>query len=307
MKEPWYIIANPTAGHGAVAACLDELCEALQEVGLSYLVRNSDRPNHAITLVEEGIVKGFRKIITVGGDGTNNEVVNGILRQTIIPSTDIQYALLPCGTGNDWVKEYQIPRKIRDWMAMLHGGKTILQDIGKVVYHNLGQQQERYFANVAGMSYDAFVVREMSNLRKPINNRLGYLLYGLYYVFRYRIPHAKIWIDGKVNEGNYYLINAGICRYSGGGMQLVPHAIPNDGKLAVTLAGPLTKLGVLLNSYRFYNGKIAGHPKVEIFQVERIRVEHKDEAILLEVDGEYLGTTPVDIEIIPKALRVLVP
>lgn len=307
MENTWYIIANPVAGQGAVASCLNTLCRLLEQENLPFTVRKSEQPNHAMQLVREGIQHGVRKILAIGGDGTNNEVINGILLQQLIPSTDIEYALFPCGTGNDWVREYQIPKDPKTWVEMLKKGKTIFQDIGKVEYQDNSQRRTRYFANVAGMSYDAFVLREMAQLKKPITNRLGYLIYGLYYVFQYKIPPAKVWVDGKLYQDKYYLINAGICRYSGGGMQLVPHAIPDDGQLAITLAGPLTKLGVLLNSYRFYNGKISGHAKVDVFQAKHIRVEHEQEPILLEVDGEYLGKSPVEISILSKALRVLIP
>ena len=307
MKKAWYIIANPRAGRGSVVKCLDELSAMLSDAKIEYVLQFSEGPNHAIALVRDAIDEGYRKIIGVGGDGTNNEMVNGILQQKIVPGTDILYTLLPCGTGNDWVKTYRIPREVHRWIKMLQTSNSTLQDVGWLRYRSDGKTKERYFANVAGMSYDAFVVREMAGLKRPITNRIGYLIYGLYYVFRYRIPAAKIWLDGKARSGKYYLINAGICRYSGGGMQLVPHAIPDDGKLAVTLAGSLSKLGVILNSHRFYNGKIAGHSKVHTFQIKQLRVEHVEKPILVEVDGEFLGTTPVEIRIVPDAIRVLIP
>lgn len=308
MQNTWFIIVNPNAGKGLVAKRLKWLCSRLEQKDIAFVVEKSKAKDHATKLVQAGIARGLRNIIAVGGDGTNNEVVNGIMNQRIIPSQDIRYALLPSGTGNDWIKEYGIPMDLDAWFEMFVKGKTFLQDVGLVSYQSEeGVEKKRYFVNVAGMSYDAFVVREMDLLKKPISSRLAYLLYGLSYVFRYKIPQAQVWIDEKYKTGKYYLINAGICRYSGGGMQLVPHARPADGRLAITLAGHLTKLGVLLNSYRFYNGTIGGHSKVDTFYAKTIRVNHEKAPILLEVDGEYLGTTPVEMKVIKGALQVVVP
>lgn len=308
MQNTWFIIVNPSAGDGIAAKRLEGLCARLEQGGIAYTVEYSKEKNHATRLVEDGIIRGFRNIIAIGGDGTNNEVINGIMNQAIVSPQKIRYALLPGGTGNDWIKEYEIPKDLNAWFEMFIKGKTFLQDVGEVSYLNEeGKEEKRYFVNVAGMSYDAFVVREMALMKKPITNRLAYLLYGLSYVFRYKIPPAKVWIDGEYKTGKYYLVNAGICRYSGGGMQLVPHANPADGQLAITLAGHLTKLGVLLNSYRFYNGTIGGHPKVEVYHSKIIRVTHVKEPILLEVDGEYLGTTPVEMKILKGQLQIIVP
>jgi YegS/Rv2252/BmrU family lipid kinase len=302
----WYLIANPTAGHGTAQKQIANFLTILTANDIKFeLVKTSHR-NHAFDLVKEGIEKGFRKIIALGGDGTNNEVVNGIMLQTEVLTQDITYCLFPVGTGNDWIKEHQIPINLNQWIEMLKTENTFLQDIGLVKYYKNGEQQQRYFANVAGMAYDAYVCGEMDKLKRPLRNRLAYLFFGLYYVFKYTLQKARVHFNGKTIEDYFYLINAGICRFSGGGMQFVPHAIPNDGKLALTLAGRLSKIGVLLNSYRFYNGKIAGHPKVNTFQTDQIKVEAVDQPILIEVDGELLGETPVEISIIPKALRIVV-
>jgi len=303
----WYIIINPTAGKGFVKKHLAQIFSTLDSRNLQYQWVETQKKNHATELTKLGIEKGFRKIMAIGGDGTNNEVVNGILSQNHISSVQITYCLFPVGTGNDWIKEHQIPKDLNTWIKMVLKGQTFLQDIGLVKYIKDGKQEQRYFVNVAGMSYDPFVLEEMEKLKRPITNRLAYLAYGMYYVFKYKIPKARVHFNKQVVEGFYYLINVGICKYSGGGMQLVPHAIPDDGKLALTLAGKLTKLGVILNSYRFYNGTVLGHPKVDGFQTDYIKVEGISAPVLVEVDGEVLGTTPVEFSILKKVLKIIRP
>lgn len=302
----WYIIVNPVAGNGAVQKLMPRIKELLLSEGIEFELAETEYKRHAIDLSKAAIERGFSKIIAVGGDGTNNEVVNGIFLQNTLALSEITYTLLPIGTGNDWIKEHLIPRNLLLWAEMLKEGYTRSQDVGLVSFHNNGIVEKRYFVNVAGMAYDPFVLAEMEKIKRPLN-RIAYLFYSLISIFKYKLQSARIRFNDRLIEDEFYLINVGICRYSGGGMQLVPHARPDDGQLALTLAGKLSKMGVILNSYRFYNGKIANHSKVDTFHTESITVEALDDPIALEVDGEIIGETPVEFKILPGALRIIVP
>src|SRR5690606_1005147 len=110
---------------------------------------------------------------------------------------------------------------------------------------------------------------------------------------KYKIPFLSVLFDGQKKEGQLLTVNIGICRYSGGGMQLVPHAQPNDGLLALTIAGKINPFMVLLVSPLFYLGKIGWHPKVEFFQTKKIVINPLgNEQVLAEADGEFLGQAP---------------
>jgi diacylglycerol kinase family enzyme len=116
-----------------------------------------------------------------------------------------------------------------------------------------------------------------------------------------------VTFDGRTEEDHFYTINAGICRYSGGGMQLVPHARPDDGLLALTLARRISKLEVLLVTPLFYAGKIGWHPAVSMCQAKEILVEGLNgDSVLVEADGEFLGEGPERLGLREKALRVVV-
>ncbi len=189
---------------------------------------------------------------------------------------------------------------------MMKKENTYLQDIGVASYFRNGRQKICYFANVAGMAYDAFVVKYSESNKKWVSNKLMYLFLTLKCLFQYKLQKSKVTFDGQEEENYFYTINAGICRYSGGGMQIVPHAIPNDGLLALTLARKISKLEIILNTYRFYTGTIDKHSKIFTTQAKHIRVEATgNEAVPLEVDGEFLGETPVEFSILNKALRVV--
>jgi YegS/Rv2252/BmrU family lipid kinase len=308
MINEWLVIVNPIAGKGAIKQSWPSLEATLMNTLPIGEVAFSEYRGHAIELAKAGIEAGHHKILAVGGDGTNHEVVNGIMLQKRLSPSAVTYALLPVGTGNDWIKTHQIPRQLEKALAIIKKEKTTLQDVGLIHYHREGASKKRYFVNVAGMAYDAFICKYAEIRPEAVRNQLFYLWLVLKCLFRYRLRSARVVIDGQSYTDKYYTINVGIGRYSGGGMQLVPHAQPDDGQFAITLAGPLTKLAVLINTFRFYNGTIGNHPKVQLFKSNALAVEANEEApTLVEADGEFLGQTPVRFELIPKALRVVVP
>lgn len=305
----WYIIANPAAGKYAVARRWQHIQAHLQQELPNHLTVLTERRGQATELAMEAIQQGYRKIIAIGGDGTNHEVINGILQQQEVPSTDVTYALLPVGTGNDWIRTHGISQNLDTWQAMIHAGKTLLQDVGIVDYIENGQVARRYFVNVAGMAYDAFVVRYAEQYKKWVIHKVLYLLMVVRCLFKYRLTRARVTFEEQIVEDYFYTINAGICRYSGGGMRLVPHADPTDAKLAITLAKKVSKMGVLINTYRFYNGTLGEHPQIDLYQTETLRVEslENNQPLWVEADGEFLGDAPVTFSILSKALKIIIP
>ncbi len=304
----WFIIINPTAGSGRVNRDWPKIQAQMDARSWSYIAVKTTGPGNATQLAKEAIEKGYPKIIAVGGDGTNNEVINGILLQKAIPCTAVTYALLPIGTGNDWIKTHKIPRRLDHWMTMIEKGKTSVQDIGLVHYQAEGKTASRYFANVAGMGYDAFVARIAESQKGKVGNKLFYFYLVFKCLAQYSLKKAKVVFDGQELEEVYYTIHAGICRYSGGGMRFVPHAQPDDGRFAITLIRNISKLGILLNTYRLYTGTIGKLQQTDTFYAKKIRVESVgDEATLVEVDGEFLGETPVEFSLLEKSLTLVVP
>ena len=303
-KAFWHIIANPAARGGAVKRQWPQIERLLQELGFAYTVQFTEHRGHAARLVENALLKGGRYILGIGGDGTNHELVDGIFSQQFVPPSEITYALLPFGTGNDWARQYGIPDNPALRLKRLLELKTVQQDIGLVRYQRDGQTHSRYFVNVAGMAYDGFIGKKLTE--KPVQNKAHYLLKVAQYLTAYQLSKARITFDGESVEDFFYTINIGICRFSGGGMQFVPHAVPDDGLFALTFARKISKLEVLIQTPRFYNGSLLSHPKIEGHQARNIRVEHTDGTpTLLEADGEFLGETPVEFELLERALRVV--
>jgi diacylglycerol kinase (ATP) len=304
----WSIIVNPKAGNGAVERQWPAIERALQEQGFSYSVFFTRHKGHATEWVEKILRDGQRNLLAIGGDGTNNEVIHGIFQQKQAETSTVRYALLPVGTGNDWAKQYNIPKEVGARLERLRQENTVQQDIGRVDYVDMeGRPATRYFANVAGMAYDAYVAQCMERNGKP-SSHLAYLLAVGRYLFSYRLSKASIAWDGNAPvEDRFYTINVGICKYSGGGMQLVPHALPADGLLALTFARSMPKLEVLLQTYRFYNGTLLQHRRISGVQAKQVTVapSQGQPPLLLEADGELLGHAPATFTILEKALTII--
>lgn len=306
MDKPfWHIIANPVAGGGAMQKRWPLIERTLQELGFDYTVQFTESRGHAARLVEDAVLRDGRYLMAIGGDGTNHEVVNGIFQQNFVDPKEITYALMPVGTGNDWARQYGISHDPHRRLRHLLDLKTTWQDIGHIIFQKEGTTQERYFVNVAGMAYDAYIARKThEEYRRP--SRFIYLLMVAKNLFEYRLSRASLQFDDRVVDDFFYTINIGLCRYSGGGMQLAPHAIPDDGLLALTFARSVPKWEVLVMTPRFYDGSFLKHPKIEGYQVKTLRVEHPEgeTPTLLEADGEFLGETPAIFSILEKALRI---
>ncbi|MEM7103064.1 MAG: diacylglycerol kinase family protein [Bacteroidota bacterium] len=307
-QENWFVIVNPTAGSNRAGKRWNAISAQLDAKSIKHDFAYTKRRRHASVLARDAIRKGYRKIIAVGGDGTNNEVMNGILFQKVVPSHEVTFAVIPQGTGNDWIRTHKIPRNANKAIEIIAEGRSTLQDIGLVTYDRNGSQGRRYFMNVAGMAYDAFVTRVSNVKRNYVSNKIFYLFLVLKCLWEYKLVPARLLFDGQEVIDEFYIITVGICIYNGGGMQFVPHAIPDDGLFALTYAGKLSKFEVIKNTPRFYDGSLAKHPRISTHQAKSIKVETSgDTPTLLEVDGEYLGVTPVEYTMLEKALRVVVP
>lgn len=301
--QPWCIIVNPMAGNGRGAKRWPDIEALLQSLSIPYSVRFTRQRGHAAQLVEEAVWQGYRQVLGIGGDGTCHELVNGILRQSCLPPREVLFTMLPMGMGNDWARMYEIPVHPRARLERLLSGARVHQDIGKVTYWRNGIPTERYFTNVAGMAYDAFLVQKTEQRR--FFSHVHYLLALGRYLFEFEPVRGRLCAAECTVEETFYTVNVGVCRYSGGGMQLVPHAVPDDGLLAVTYAPKLPKWEVLLQTPRFYNGTLLEHPRVQGFQTTALQVEHFDDCpIGLEADGEFLGETPAAFSITKGALSV---
>lgn len=305
IKE-WLVLVNPNAGTQKGKKDWKKICQLLKEFGFDYHCVFTERKLHAIELVPEYIEKGYRKIIVVGGDGTMNEVVNGIFAQKTVLPMNITLGMISIGTGNDWVRTYNVPLDYKKALEIIKKGTTLEQDVGIVEYTTNGGTQTRYFANMAGFGFDGLVAKKTNaDKEKGSSNPFLYLVNLASSLFSYDSTNVRINVDGREIKAKVFSMSVGIGQYNGGGMIQAPDALPNDGLLDLTIIKHMTKLSIIYNVRRLYDGSIRKVKQVEMLTGKSIRIE-SDIPIPLEVDGESLGTSPFQFNIIPKSLKVII-
>ncbi|MBL4905333.1 MAG: diacylglycerol kinase family lipid kinase [Flavobacteriaceae bacterium] len=304
MNDHWFLIVNPISGNGSSKKNWNVITRSLKKHDIHFSFVFTEYSKHETILVQQAIKNGFTKIISVGGDGTLHHVVNGIMSQNIVESTAIQLAVIPIGTGNDWVKTYNIPTKIDKSIAIIKKNNTLFQDIAKIELEN----NEIFYANnLAGIGYDGYVTNKLDKLKRF--GAIAYLLSGLAGLLLYKKSKFKIEINNKVIETVCLMTLFGICKYSGGGMKLTAYKSSTDGLFDVTIAKNLSLLDFIFNLPRLYNGKIVHHKKVLTYKTNTIKITplSKENIPFIEADGEVIGKGAVKATIITKAIQFIVP
>jgi len=305
MSDKLFIIANPMSGSGKGKKHWPQIEALLKEAGLEFEQVFTGYSGHAVELIKEAAGAGFRKFIMIGGDGSVNEAVNGIMEQQAVEPRELCMGLIPVGMGNDWRRTMRIPTDYRAAVDLIKSGRSFTQGVGVVACQEHGQRRQRYFANIAGMGYDAFVVQRTSRIKTfSIGRSYVYLVSVFLCLLRYQATRVSLTIDGESRDLTVFSMNVGLCNYSGGGMMQVPHAVPDSGRFGITIIKDMGVLDVLKNLKKLYQGTFIEDPKVDIAEGKKVVVD-SDPPMLLEIDGEMAGTTPLEFGIMPDSLRIM--
>jgi len=234
----------------------------------------------------------------VGGDGTVNEVANGVA------GTDTEIAVLPCGTGQDFGRTHGVPSRFDDAVRVALAGETRTIDLGRV---ECAGSPSRYFANVGSAGMSGAVARRANSMTKALGGRVTFF-YALTREFvAWQNTRVVVELDdGVQREGAMHDVIVANGRYHAGGMKLAPDAQQDDGLFDVVVIGDVTKLDFLTTSPKLYSGRYLSHPKIELLRSSAVSIDGA-EPLPLEVDGEPAGTTPARFEVVPSALRLRVP
>ncbi|QVY64513.1 diacylglycerol kinase family protein [Polaribacter sp. Q13] len=300
MSTSWFIIANPISGNRNFSKQWKEIQQLLNNKKIDFSFAFTKFSKHEIELVNTAIQQGFRNIISIGGDGTLHNVVNGIMTQRYAKTSDITIAVIPQGTGNDWIKTYNIPNNVKKAIEIIHKKNIILQDIGVLETDN----RTVFFNNVAGLGYDGYIVNKLKNLKNF--GSLAYILSGIAGLLFYKKTVFKIIFDDKILETNCLMTVFGICKFSGGGMQFTKNVNTTDGLLDITIAKNLTIFDLIFNLPKLYSGKIVHHKKIETYKTKEITVIPQTSKPFIQADGEVIDTGKVSVKIIEKAINFVV-
>lgn len=303
MEHTWQIIANPRSGGGKLKKKEAYIIELLKQANIKFVWQYTQGPLHAMQLAESLCRNGMTRIISAGGDGTFHEVINGVMQSGV--ENAIVGAIF-VGTGNDWAKSFNYPIDFKGCISRIAREQTMLHDVGLATFSTPKGTQSRYFINIAGLCYDAFVnIQTNQGKAEGKGGKFFYLKTILANLFSYPYTKVTLSTDDATYEEVMFNLCVGINKFNGDGVKQCPDALPDDGLLNVTAYHNLSKWELISQLPYLQNGKFIHHPKVKTFITKKVEVR-SEPPVLVEADGEDLGSTPATFTVLPRAIRVIV-
>jgi diacylglycerol kinase (ATP) len=301
---PLVLIANPQAGRGKVEAALPAVERVLRDRGLDYRIVRTTHAGHATEAARQALRGGERFLVAVGGDGTVHEVVNGMISGGQPVAPDAVLGVVAAGSGCDFVRSFGLPHDAAQAAGHLAGDQLRTIDVGSVTC--AGQDQPRYFANIAEVGLGGAVVARTAAL-----TRAGRFLGGAKYAAgfwltlpRFRPAPVRIDADGHPYAWRAFNVVVANCRFYGGGMHISPKSDPGDCLLDVlVMTGP--KSDAFTTLPKVYKGAHLPHRHIAELRAGQLRVD-ADTPFAVEADGEILGVTPASFGIIPAVITLKV-
>ena len=262
----------------------------------------SEGPGELGDLARKAADDGAKLLVVVGGDGSVNEVANGIAGRE-----DVDVAVIPRGTGWDFARTYKIPHKLDGAVDVALTGRARTIDLGRATYSAWdGSEASTYFANVASAGMSGAIAQRANDTTKVLGGKISYLWATLAVFARWQNSELRVTVDDESRVGQMHDVVVANGRTFGGGMIICPEAEPDDGLFDVLTIGDLTKRDLLVTLPKTYRGRHLPHPKAEVLRGAVVTID-ADAPVPVELDGEQPGTTPVRFEVVPGALRVRVP
>ncbi len=290
-NKRFFIVVNPVSGKVNKNKVIAQITKQLESNKLIYSIFYTKKDSFEDLSIKLALSqKKYTDLIIIGGDGTINETINSLT------NFDIKIGLIPCGSGNDFVKCFSIGKKLEEQVHTAIFGQAIQVDIGKC--------NDRLFANGVGLGFDGEVVDVMENGGKKFSGFVSYLYTVLRILAFYKATPTTIQIDDqkKITKELFMLTIANGTTY-GGVFQLAPKAVINDGLLEVCMVSNLKVLKRFLNLIKFIKGTHIKSKWVDYFRAKHIQIESNNN-IVAHIDGEFIGSPPFDISIIEEKLLI---
>ncbi len=305
MAQPSHTVflVNPASANGSTGRRWPELARRAAAAGLEGDTLFSERPGHLAELAREAALGGAELLVVVGGDGSVNEVANGLVGVGRQP----EVAVVPRGTGWDFSRTFGIPRKIDDAVKVALEGDVRTIDLGRASYRAWdGSDATAVFANVASAGMSGAIAKRANETTKALGGKASYL-WAIFAVFSgWQASEIEVAVDGERRAGRMFDVVVANGRFFGGGLEICPDAKPDDALFDVLTIGDVTKRDLVLTVPKMYRGTHLPHPKAELLRGADVTVT-SDTPLPIELDGEQPGTTPVTFEVVAEAFRVRVP
>ncbi|MFQ5709814.1 MAG: diacylglycerol/lipid kinase family protein [bacterium] len=306
MSKRIKLIANPVAGNHAVAKQWPEVRKRAERTIGQLEWEFTRGAGHATTITRQALAEGFETVVALGGDGTINEVVNGFFEDARLIRPEANLAVIPMGTGGDWVKTLMVGDTWEEAVEHIANGSSKQCDLGLLRCRSPeGDPISRYFLNVADAGFGGTLVQFVNGTTKAFGSFFAYLIGLLRTLSIYKNTAMQIAVDDAFAEERVVSsVTVANGQFFGGGMWIAPEARIDDGLFEVIVVGDVTRREVLANIHKLYNGTLATHKKVTCLRGKHVTLncEHQ---VFLEADGELAGKLPVSFEVIPGALKVI--
>ncbi len=297
-------IVNPISGGGRTKKVWPDDYKLFVDNNLLIDYKYTLHPGHATELTELSLRKGYRKIMAVGGDGTVNEVINGMYINNELIEDESSLIILPRGSGSDFIKSINIAKTPGEIIKMIKNGKIKYYDLGQVTYvTKANKNASRFFINVLDAGIGGETVAFMENRKKVLGGIWDYFFSVIRTIIRYKNKKMSLFVDNEMVFSER-MINSIIFANGGtfaGGMNIAPGADPEDGRLNIIILGNLSRMEIIINLSRAYKGKHLNHPKIKVLYGSEISLDSK-ERVILDMDGEYIGKLPLKIKLLPHKL-----
>ncbi len=294
-------IVNPASQNGKTGRLWAELARRLPAARDTQFTQ---KVGDAISLARAAAEGGADLVVSVGGDGTLNEVTSGLM---LVPAAKRPaLGLVPRGTGGDFRRTLGLPSSIESVAALLHRGYTKKIDVGQLTYRSReGADVVRHFANICSFGLSGVVDEAVNSTSKALGGKVSFLVGTLRGLAKFRAVDIELSIDNAPFE-NQKITLVAVCngRAFGGGMLLAPTADPSDNRFEIVTLKPFTGVGSLIDMPKVYKGEHIGLDLVSYKAATKL-IAKSAEQVLIDVDGEQLGKLPIEIELIPHALRVV--
>jgi len=305
MKR-YYVIVNPVSGRGAGERAIPRVEQALQAAGVDYEWIRTERPWHAAELARRASAEGFDVVVAVGGDGTANEVLNGLMEAKAADGRCATMGVLCVGRGNDFAFGVGVPRELDAGCRALAAGHVRTIDVGRAVGGDF--PRGRYFGNGVGVGFDTVVGFEAQKL-KHLHGFMAYLVGALRTMFLYfRAPLVRIELDGRAITQRALMVSIMNGRRMGGGFLMAPEGCPDDGLLDLCIAAQISRRAVLRLMPRFMKGTQGTHPAITTERARRVTIIAEEGTLPAHADGETLCTAGerLDVELLAKQIHIIV-